>query len=200
MQLMGSYQDKIVGAIRGLDRIRFRGTLRLLANHNGMSKFMSFTSILLNDFGRWAKGLTATVRQSCWDKAEQLGIETHYLERPSIDKEQFSCEIAESRGIKEGSTCMLSAVEPCIAPMVKGNKSSNKLQMTMAHRNCVFVYHYFNDPVLRSGHVRIQSWLPFNIFICLNGRHWLGRIVYVTFLDARSMSRVYLIAVDECSG
>ena len=33
MKLMELYQDKIMGAISGLDRIRFRGTLRLLANH-----------------------------------------------------------------------------------------------------------------------------------------------------------------------
>jgi hypothetical protein len=32
MKLMGLYQDKIMGAIKGLDRIRFRGTLRLLDN------------------------------------------------------------------------------------------------------------------------------------------------------------------------
>jgi hypothetical protein len=31
MKLMELYQDKIVGAIKGLDRIRFRGTLRWLA-------------------------------------------------------------------------------------------------------------------------------------------------------------------------
>jgi hypothetical protein len=172
---MELYQDKIIGAIRGLDRIRFRGTLRLLANQNGLRKFMSFTNILLKDFGGWAEGLTAMIRQSCRAKAEELGIETHYLRSTSIDKENLAREIAQSRGIKEGSICMFSAVEPCIAPMVKGNKAQKKLQLVMAQRKCVFVYHYFDDPVFGFGHVRIQSWLPFNIFICLNGRHWLEK-------------------------
>ena len=175
MKLMELYQDRIIGAIRGLDRIRFRGTLRLLANQNGLRKFMSFTRVLLKDFGGWAEGLTAMIRQSCRAKADELGIETHYLERPSIDKEKYAREIAESKGIKEGPICMLSTVEPCIAPMVKGNKRQKKLQLVMAHRKCIFVYHYFNDPVFGFGHVRIQSWLPFNIFICLNGRHWLEK-------------------------
>lgn len=175
MKLIELYQDKIIGAIRGLDRIRFRGTLRLLANQNGMRKFMSFTSVLLKDFSTWAEGLTTMIRQSCRAKADELGIETRYLERPSIDKEKLAREIAESKGVGEGSICMLSAVEPCIAPMVKGNKRQKKLQLVMAHRKCIFVYHYFNDPVFGFGHVRIQSWLPFNIFICLNGRHWLEK-------------------------
>ena len=175
MKLMELYKDKIMGAIRGLDRMRFRGTLRLLANQNGLRKFMSFTNVLLKDFGSWAEGLTAMIRQSCRTKADELGIETHYLRRPSIDKEKFARELAESRGIEEGSICMLSAVEPCIAPMVKGNKRRKKLELVMAQRKCVFVYHYFDDPVFGFGHVRIQSWLPFNIFICLNGRHWLEK-------------------------
>jgi len=175
MKLMELYKDKITGAIRGLDRIRFRGTLRLLANQNGLRKFMSFTSVLLKDFGGWAEELTAMIRQSCRAKADELGIETHYLRRSSTNKEKLAREIAESRGIKEGSICMLSAVEPCIAPMVKGNKAQKKLQLVMAQRKCVFVYHYFDDPVFGFGHVRIQSWLPFNIFICLNGRHWLEK-------------------------
>lgn len=175
MKLMELYKDKIIGSLRGLDRIRFRGTLRLLANRNGLRKFMSFTNVLLKDFGSWAEGMTAMIRQSCRAKADALGIETHYLRRASIDKEKFVRELAASRGIKEGSICMLSAVEPCMAPMVKGNKRQKKVELVMAQRKCVFVYHYFDDPVLGFGHVRIQSWLPFNIFICLNGRHWLEK-------------------------
>jgi len=155
--------------------MRFRGTLRLLANQSGLRKFMSFTNVLLKDFSSWAEGLTATVRQSCRAKADELGIETHYLRRASIDKEKAARQIAESRGIQEGSICMFSAVEPCIAPMVKGNKSQKTLELIMAQRKCVFVYHYFDDPVFGFGHVRIQSWLPFNVFICLNGRHWLEK-------------------------
>ena len=175
MKLTELYKDKIMGSIRGLDRIRFRGTLRLLANSNGLRKFMSFTNVLLKDFGGWAEELTARIRQSCRAQADALGIETHYLRRSSINKEKFVRELAASRGIKEGSICMLSAVEPCMAPMVKGNKRQKTLELVMAQRKCVFVYHYFDDPVLGFGHVRIQSWLPFNIFICLNGRHWLEK-------------------------
>jgi hypothetical protein len=175
MKLMELYKDKITGAIRGLDRIRFRGTLRWLANQSGLSRFMSFTDVLLKDFGGWAEGLTSMIRQSCRAKADELGIETHYLRSTSIDKGKSAREIAESRGIKEGSICMFSTVEPCIAPMVKGNKAQKKLQLVMAQRKCVFVYHYFDDPVFGFGHVRIQSWVPFNVFVCLNGRHWLEK-------------------------
>ena len=50
MKLTELYQKKIMGAISGLDRIRFRGTLRWLANKSGLSTFMSHRHILLKDF------------------------------------------------------------------------------------------------------------------------------------------------------
>jgi hypothetical protein len=175
MKLMELYHDKIMGAISGLDRIRFRGTLRWLASQSGLASFMSHSHILLKDFSGWVEHLTAMIRQSCESRAGELGIEVRYLNSSRVDKENLSREIAAQKGITDGSICLLSVVEPCIAPMVKGNKASKKLEIVMAPRKCVFVYHYFNDPEFGFGHVRIQSWVPFNVFICLNGRHWLQR-------------------------
>ena len=175
MKLMELYKNKIMGAISGLDRIRFRGTLRWLASERGLSTFMSHMKILLKDFSGWVNALTAQIRQSCELRADQLGIEKRYLRSSGIDKEKLARRIAAEKGITEGSICMFSVVEPCIAPMVKGNRSSKKLELIMAPRKCVFLYHYFNDPVFGFGHVRLQSWVPFNVFICLNGRHWLEK-------------------------
>ena len=183
MKLIQLYQDKIMGAIKGLDRIRFRGTLRWLASQRGLNTFMSHSHILLKDFAGWVDGLTAKIRESSKARADQLGIETRYLMSSGVDKEKLAHQIAQTSGITEGSICMFSVVEPCIAPMVKGNRATKKLEIVMAPRKCVFVYHYFDDPVFGFGHVRIQSWMPFNIFICLNGRHWLERQLQKNGID-----------------
>jgi hypothetical protein len=175
MKLMELYQDKIMGAIRGLDRIRFRGTLRWLASQRGLATFMGHSHILLKDFSEWVNGLTTQIRNSCQWRAEELGIAVRYLVSSGVNKEKLARQIAIEQGITEGSICMFSVVEPCVAPTVKGNKATQKLEVTMAHRKCVWVYHYFNDPEFGFGHVRLQTWLPFTVFICLNGRHWLER-------------------------
>ena len=174
LKLMELYRDRITGAISGLDRIRFRGTLRWLASQRGLGTFMHHANILLKDFSGWVEELTKRIRSSCEAQAVRRGIESPYL-RGWVDKEALARLIAADRGITEGSICLLSVVENCIAPMVKGNKASQKLEVVMAPRKCVWLYHYFNDPVFGFGHVRIQSWAPFNVFICLNGRHWLER-------------------------
>ena len=175
MKLMELYQEKIIGAISGLDRIRFRGTLRWLASQRGLASFMGHSHMLLKDFGGWVNGLTAQIRDSCQSRARELGIEIRYLARSGLNKEKLARQIAMEKGITTGSICMFSVVEPCMAPMVKGNQASKKLEVTLAHRKCVWVYHYFDDPAWGFGHVRLQSWVPFNVFICLNGRHWLER-------------------------
>jgi len=175
MKLMELYQDKIMGAISGLDRIRFRGTLRWLANDTGMKVYLRHSHILLKDFARWANEITLRVRKSCERRAVELGIEMRYLRSGAINKEKLAREIAGLNGITEGSICMFSVVEPCISPRVRGDRATKKLTLEMCPRKCVWIYHYFNDAEFGFGHVRLQTWLPLNVFICLNGRHWLER-------------------------
>ncbi|MBF8276050.1 MAG: hypothetical protein HW390_1123, partial [Candidatus Brocadiaceae bacterium] len=72
-KFIGLYQDRIIGAISGLDRIRFRETLRWLASERGLRTFMNHAGILLKDFSGWVEGLTAQVRDRCESRAKDLG-------------------------------------------------------------------------------------------------------------------------------
>ena len=175
MKLMELYGEKVLGAISGLDRIRFRGTLRWLANERGLRAFMSQTNLLLKDFGRWAEEKTRRVRASCARRAEELGIKTIYLRSGAVDKEELARRIAREAGIRAGSICMFSVVEPCLAPAVAGNRQTHQLELRVRPRKCVWIYHYWDDPEVGFGHVRLQTWLPLTVNICLNGRHWLEK-------------------------
>ncbi|MCP4338227.1 MAG: hypothetical protein GY799_04920 [Desulfobulbaceae bacterium] len=175
MKLLELYKEKIMGAISGLDRIRFRGSFCWLATHSGMNKFLSNHSILLKDFKAWVMERTANIRQDCDQQADHLGIETIYLNRSGINKEEKARQIAEKNGIEQGPICNFSVLERCYAPQVKGNKKTKKIELKMLPSKCIHLYHYFNHAEYGFGHVRLQTWAPFNIFICLNGRHWLER-------------------------
>ncbi|WP_419470146.1 hypothetical protein [Candidatus Kuenenia sp.] len=100
-KLMELYRDRIVGAISGLDRIRFRGTLRWLASERGMGTFMNQARILLKDFSGWVNGLTAQVRDSCESRAKDLGIEVRYLMSSGVDKEKLARQIAADKGLRK---------------------------------------------------------------------------------------------------
>ncbi len=176
MKLWEVYKEKVLGIIKGLDRIRFRGTLRWLSSERGMNTFMASTGMLLKDFGKWAGEKTEKLRSSCEQQANSLRIPITYLNSSSVDKEKLAKKIAEENGIAEdGSICMFSVVERCVAPAVSGNKEKKQLELKYRVRKCVHIYHYFDHPELGFGHVRLQSWLPFGVTLCLNGRHWLEK-------------------------
>ena len=175
MKLLELYKEKILGAINGLDRIRFRGTLRWLANEVGINRFLSIQGILLKDFTNWAKNITSDIRECCDTSAEKYGIETLYLNSSKVNKEELARKIADQRNIDVGPICNISVLETCNAPKIKGNKAKKQLELKIVPTKCIHIYHYFNHPEFGFGHVRLQTWAPYNIFICLNGRHWLER-------------------------
>jgi len=174
-EFLRKYQNEITGSISGWDRIAFRGTIRWLANLRGIESYMYMKGILLKDFGAWAEEHTKQVRAACVRTAESLGIEQRYLNSSTVNKEAIAKQIAFNSAIKSGPICMLSVVEPSYSPTVCGNRARKKLELTMRHRRCVWIYYYWNDEELGFGHLRLQTWLPFTIKGNINGREWLGR-------------------------
>ena len=176
MRFTELYQSRIYGVIEGLDRIRFRGTERMLSNMNGFRLVLGKLGVLLKDFGAWAEKTTRQLRSSCSNRAQELGIPMQYLRRSGVDKDGLAREIAQEQGIgKDGSICMFSTLEMCMAPTVCPNRETKQLEVRMLTRKCVFIYHYFDHPQLGFGHVRLQTWAPYTVSICLNGRHWLEK-------------------------
>jgi hypothetical protein len=176
MRFTELYQDKIYGIIEGLDRIRFRGTDRMLSNTSGFQRALSIVRVLLKDFGNWAENRTKDLRAMCASQAKALGIPVCYLRSSGVDKDALARQIAQENGVADdGSICMFSAVEMCVAPTVVGNRETRQLELQMLPRKCVFLYHYFDHPQVGFGHVRLQTWAPYTVNICLNGRHWLEK-------------------------
>jgi hypothetical protein len=47
--------------------------------------------------------------------------------------------------------------------------------MKLRPRKRLHVYKYFVRPNFGFMNARIQTWFPFNVQMCLNGREWLAR-------------------------
>ena len=67
----------------------------------------------------------------------------------------------------------MRAVEPCQSFKVVPGEGRPRL--VRAQRKCLCFYFYFLDPKLGLIHVRIQSWFPLVIQVCLNGHDVLAR-------------------------
>jgi hypothetical protein len=66
-------------------------------------------------------------------------------------------------------------VENCRTYTVGGNPKTKHLELQLHWGKCLHYYFYFLHPVFGLMHVRLQSWFPFLVNVCLNGREWLAR-------------------------
>ena len=48
-------------------------------------------------------------------------------------------------------------------------------ELKFAMRKCLHHYHYSIHPDFGFMHVRVQTWMPMTVHVCVNGREWLGR-------------------------
>ena len=71
--------------------------------------------------------------------------------------------------------CVLTCVEPCKTFDIHRNPETKHLELVVRERKCLYLYHYRMHPVFGFMNARIQTWFPFNIQVCLNGREWLAR-------------------------
>src|SRR5262249_23487514 len=153
------------------DRLRFRGTLRNISHCPGLSRFLSYTKRFLKGFGEFAQYSSRQIRAAALAVAEEAGRPKQHLDSSPVIKEKFARRIALQDGIQEGLICCLTATEPCWSFDI-GKDANGHIELIYAYRKCLHIYHYYVHPVFGFMHVRLQTWLPFNIHICINGREW----------------------------
>jgi hypothetical protein len=168
------YKDRIVGTITGFDRMLFRGTLRCLSHPKGAWVFLSSQHVLLKDYGRFVQRLSHEISEHGKAWALEQGRTYEYLSSSSLSKEQRAREIMERDQIERGLICVFAAVEPCRTISVRPNRATKKLELVSQSRQCKHLYFYFVDREFGLMHIRLQTWLPFTIQVCMNGRRWLG--------------------------
>lgn len=195
-QFIKNHQADVLGVLSGFDRIRFRGTQRFLATEQGLMNFLWKVQVKLKEFKPYAMHLTREVRQRIEALAEKNGRPLTYLYSTAPSKENIARKIAREDGITEGLIGVLSCVEPCFSYEVGPNAKTKHLELRRRWLKCLHFYLYFIDPQFGFGHLRLQTWFPFTIHVCLNGREWLCRK-----LDRRGVGYVRrdncVVAVDD---
>src|SRR4051812_32194212 len=140
-----------------------------------MMRYLWLRQVLLKDFGDWSQSITEQVRSASERVARDAGRPVVYLANPSASKEDVARSIARRDGVAAGLVCVLSAVEPCWSFDVHRDRAKKKLELVSRYRKCLHLYHYGIDPDVGLMHVRVQTWLPLGLRVCLNGREWLAR-------------------------
>jgi hypothetical protein len=165
----------VTGVLCGFDRLFIRASLRNLVRPFGLQNYLWANRIPFKDFAQHSAAVTARLEASSLRLAQQLGREVRYLNCSDLRKEDVAREIAARDRIKSGLICVLRSVDPCMSFEIHKNRNSRKLEIRYRQRKCIHLYHYQIHPVFGFMHTRIQTWFPFRISVCLNGREWLAR-------------------------
>jgi hypothetical protein len=165
----------VIGVLNGLDRIRLRGSKRLLSAVGGMLPYLRRRDLLLKDFKPFALDLTAQFKRGIEEQAHAWGHPIDYVPSSQTRKEDLALQRAHERGLREGLIAILRCIEPCKSFEVHRNRQAKALQLRYGPSKCLHYYHYYLDRRFGLMHTRTQSWLPFTVHVCLNGREWLAR-------------------------
>ena len=105
------HQEQILGVLSGFDRMRFRGSLRLLQSEGGVATWLERIGVAVKDFLSFAEGLTKGFCRQTDRLAEAWGRKVQYL--PGfVDKEDLVQEIREQEGVADnGVVAVLSTLE-----------------------------------------------------------------------------------------
>jgi len=165
----------ITGILSGFDRLVFRGFLSSLNYKGGMHAYLYKAGVSFNEFAGHVEMVTGKVKEGATQCAEKYKRPLIYLPSSETSKEDLAKSIMKRDRIEKGLVCVLTAVEPCTSVDLHRNRQEKKVELVFRRRKCLHVYQYWIHPILGFMNARIQTWFPFTVQICINGRRWLSR-------------------------
>ena len=163
------HEGRIKGIISGFDRVLFRGTLRSISYSKGMEIWLSSRGVLMKNFAPYAEQLSNRLKEHARRLAEKHNRPFLCLESSKQSKEDRARDIMKEQGIEKGLICILSCVESCRSYPVRKDWKAKLINLFLRERKCLHLYFYYADPEFGVMHVRLQTWIPFNLQICING-------------------------------
>lgn len=191
-RFIDKHQAQVIGAISCFDRVLFKGHLPL-GWPDAMAGFISRQGLRIKDFAPFVCRQSDRIKRHARAMAEQAGRPYIHLNGP-LRKENIAHSIAQRDQITDGLVCILAAVEACQSFKLAYGKG--KPRLVSARRKCLCLYFYFVDREFGFMHVRITSWFPFRVQVCLNGQDWLARRLDRHGIGYRKRDNAFL-AIDD---
>lgn len=173
-KFLQQHKSDVIGVLSGFDRLLFRGTLRSISYGEGLDRFLGAMHVRYADWTAFAEGLSEKLKDHAQVLAAEAGRPFLYVQNSRQSKEQIARTIALRDGIEEGLVCVLRCVEPCMSFSNRRN-DQGKFHFKSQERKCLHLYFYYLDREFGLMHVRLSTWLPFGMQVCLNGREYLAR-------------------------
>lgn len=173
-RFLARYQPLVTGVLCGFDRLVFRGSILALIREGGMYTFLKRAGVLLLDFKDFVQAVSGRLEAASLREAQEQDRPIRYLRSSKIDKEELARRLLAEHPVEEGLICVLRVVEPCMSFEYHLSQDRRQRGLKLRPRKCLHLYKYYLHPRFGFMNARIETWFPFNVQICLNGREWLA--------------------------
>ena len=182
--LLHRLSDSVKGCITGFDRLVFKGVIRPIAFVAGVQTFLAIHGVLNKNYKDWMQSQSTALVQTVDEYAkETCGQGITWIPSSNIRKEALARKRQKETGISEGLIGVWACLESCNSFRAVFDSTAGYPRLIRNSTRCKHLYFYYDHPLYGFMSIRLQTWLPFNIQIAINGREWLRRA-----LDAEDCS------------
>jgi hypothetical protein len=191
--LLQLFSTVVKGVISGFDRIVFKGSILPLMHKDGAASFLRRNGVLNKDYKNWVIQQTQRVVEPAEKLAQTLsGQKIIPIPLSSTRKETLARERERQFGIESGLIGVWSATESCLSYKARYSVEKGFPQLRMERTKCKHLYFYFNHEQFGFMNIRLQTWFPYHIQICMNGREWLRRQLQQQGIGFAAMGNKFL--------
>ena len=196
-KLIERFSGLVKGTITGFDRIVFKGFILPLMSAEGAMKFCGYNNILNKDYKKWmmkqTKCLIEAANQYGKDGCGQgiIPIRTWRTRKEALAHKR---QIDEK--IENGLIGIWSCLESASSYRARYCERSGYPQLRNYQTRCKHLYFYFDHNEYGFMNIRLQTWFPYHIQICLNGREWLRRSLEKEGVDFLAQGNKFLHISD----
>jgi len=170
------FSNLVKGTISGFDRIVFKGLVLPLMSTSQVMTFCRARGILNKNYKEWIMEQTKSIINSADQYAKSnCGHPIIHIPTWRIRKEKLAHEQQQKELISSGLIGVWSCLERGSSYRAVYCAEAGFPQLRHYQVQCKHLYFYFDDSEYGFMNIRLQTWFPYHIQICLNGREWLRR-------------------------
>lgn len=182
--LISRFGSTVKGILTGFDRIVFKGTILPLASIDGVRMFCQSNNILNKDYKAWMYGRSGELIEAVETyAANTCGRGIVPIGSSRIRKEKLAHNRQQSEEITEGLIGAWSCQEAGKSYKAQYCAKAGFPQLRHYQPRCKHLYLYFDHADFGFMNVRLQTWFPYHIQFCMNGREWLRRSLQKEGID-----------------
>lgn len=197
--LLSRFNTLINGVLHGFDRIVFKGLILPLMSSTEAMSFFRAKKILFKEYKQWMMDQTRNIISPADHYLKEIfGNDDRIIPINSshIRKEELAHTRQNEKKIEKGLIGIWSCVESCSSYRATYSKEHTYPQLQNYPTRCKHLYFYFDDENLGFMNIRLQTWFPYHIQICLNGREWLRRSLEKENIDFTVKGNKFLSISD----